>query len=416
MKKTKPLWRRILLWFFLLGILACVWEFISSQNPYILPIKRAIKYDLLGMTTVDEARETAGLNAETLRVSIHENGEQPDGVPSSATDCKRIYEDGQTTRLVNYTDGYQIDFPAGTEFDFSLSPLYVYGHGDGFDVTISREKADYQSVKDVITFELSTLLPWFFEDHTVEDYIRHYEYRFLLDEGWQRENGVYVDDALADGWTSSRSLRVIRAEVDGLGEEYFDHYLFVTIPTDSREYLRIMYRSHLSDPYPAGHADGLQAMFEDGRTVHVFDPLGTPVYDTHYTPDLSNVTWSEETQALYDSFQDRSAPLQWGIFMQDFYNSGFDGELAAMEEKLDFTFPVILYYRHFPTHEFPTDVMQENYEAGRLVELTLQLTDNNNMDMFAKSPLLEIYRGNMDDELRQWARQAADFGHPSCSG
>ena len=41
--------------------------------------------------------------------------------------------------------------------------------------------------------------------------------------------------------------------------------------------------------------------------------------------------------------------------------------------------------------------MEENYEAGRLVELTLQLTDNNNTDMFAKSPLLEIYRGNMDE-------------------
>ena len=75
-----------------------------------------------------------------------------------------------------------------------------------------------------------------------------------------------------------------------------------------------------------------------------------------------------------------------------------------MEQALDYTFPLILYYRHFPTHEFPTEVMQENYEAGRLVELTLQLTDNNNMDMFAKSPLLEIYRGNMDEQLRSLRR------------
>jgi hypothetical protein len=34
------------------------------------------------------------------------------------------------------------------------------------------------------------------------------------------------------------------------------------------------------------------------------------------------------------------------------------------------------------------------------------------MDMFAKSPLLEIYRGNLDEELRQWARDAKAFGHP----
>ena len=405
MKKTKPLWLKILLWLVLLGVVACVWEFVSSQNPYILPVKRALKYDVLGMTTADEKRETAGLNADTLRVSIHENGERPDGFPSSATDCKRIYEDGQITRLVNYTHGYQMDFPAGTQFDFSLSPLYVYGYGDGFDVTISREKADYQSIKDVITFELSTFLPWFFEDHTVEDYIRHYEYRFLLDEGWQKENGVIVNERTFDGGEHS-----FIALVTGLNEAQYDRYLFLTIPTASREYLRIMYRTYDEVGPVPDDPDSVEFMLKNH--VWVFDPLGTAQYDTQYTPDLSQVVWSEETQALYEKLNDFSAPMDWGIFLQDFYVSGFDNELTAMEEKLDYTFPVVLYYRHFPTHEFPTDVMQENYEAGRLVELTLQLTDNNNTDMFAKSPLLDIYRGNMDEELREWARDAAAFEHP----
>ena len=231
MKKAKPLWLKILLWLVLFGVLSCVWEFASSQNPYILPIKRALKYDVLGMTTADEKRETAGLNEDALRVSIYENGERADGHPSSDTDCKRVYEDGQITRLVNYTDGYQMDFPAGTQFDFSLSPLYVYGYGAGFDVTISREKASYQSIKDVITFELSTFLPWFFDDHTVEDYIRHYEYRFLLDEGWQTENDVFVRERTLDG-----GAHAISAIVHGLDEELYERYLFLTIPTASREY------------------------------------------------------------------------------------------------------------------------------------------------------------------------------------
>ena len=47
-----------------------------------------------------------------------------------------------------------------------------------------------------------------------------------------------------------------------------------------------------------------------------------------------------------------------------------------------------------------------------LVEFTLQLTDNNNTDLYAPSATLEIYRGNMDEELREWARAAADFEHP----
>ena len=402
MKKTKPLWLKILLALLALGLLACVWEFVSSQNPYILPVKRSLKYELLGMTTADKDRETAGLNADTLRVSIYENGERADGNPSPDTDCKLVYEDGSVTRLVNYTHGYQVDAPAGAQFDFALSPLYVTGRGEAFDMTVSREKADYQSITDVITFELSTFLPWFFTDNTVERYIRHYEYRFLLDEGWQQNNGV----AATAWWDDELRAYFVQATAENFPEGAFDGYLYANYFTPSREYVRIMYRYHADD---TATRDALLAL---ARNTRIFDPLGTAVYDTSYTPDLSNATWSEETRALYESYTDHSADLQWGIFMQDFYNSGFDGELAAMEEKLDFTFPVILYYRHFPTHGFPTDVMQENYEAGRMVELTLQLTDNNNVDMFAASPLLEIYRGNLDEPLRQWARDAAAFGHP----
>ena len=401
MKKQKPLWLKLLLALLVAGVLACVWEFASSQNPYILPVKRALKYNVLGMTTADETRETSGLNADTLHVSIYENGERADGNPSPGTDCKLVYDDGSVTRLVNYTGGYQLDLPANTIFDFSLSPLYTTGYGEGFDVTISREKADYQSVKDVITFELSTFLPWFFEDNTVENYVYHYEYRFLLDKGWQANNGVTTTS-----WTDG-NIYFVEAQVDGLSDDLFDGYLYVNYFTPSREYVRVMFRYQQED---SAMQDKL---LELTKNTLVFDPLGTPQYDTHYTPGpFRDGSLSAEAQSLYDSLYDFDAPMTWGIFMQDFYVSGFDNELTAMEEKLDYTFPLILYYRHFPTHEFPTEVMQENYEAGRLVELTLQLTDNNNTDMFAKSTLLEIYRGNMDQELRQWARAAADFGHP----
>ena len=401
MKKQKPLWLKLLLALLVAGVLACVWEFASSQNPYILPVKRALKYNVLGMTTADETRETSGLNADTLHVSIYENGERADGNPSPGTDCKLVYDDGSVTRLVNYTGGYQLDLPANTIFDFSLSPLYTTGYGEGFDVTISREKADYQSVKDVITFELSTFLPWFFEDNTVENYVYHYEYRFLLDKGWQANNGVTTTS-----WTDG-NIYFVEAQVDGLSDDLFDGYLYVNYFTPSREYVRVMFRYQQED---SAMQDKL---LELAKNTLVFDPLGTPQYDTHYTPGpFRDGSLSAEAQSLYNSLYDFDAPMTWGIFMQDFYVSGFDNELTAMEEKLDYTFPLILYYRHFPTHEFPTEVMQENYEAGRLVELTLQLTDNNNTDMFAKSTLLEIYRGNMDQELRQWARAAADFGHP----
>ncbi|MBE6956302.1 MAG: hypothetical protein E7450_02480 [Ruminococcaceae bacterium] len=402
MKKQKPLWLKLLLTLLILGLVACVWEFASSQNPYILPIKRALKYEVLGLTTADEARETAGLNPDTLRVSLYENGQLADGTPSPDTDCKRVYEDDRITRLVNYTHGYQLDFPAGMQFDFSLSPLYVYGQGDGFDVTISREKADYQSMKDVVTFELSTFLPGIFNDTTVADYVDHYEHRFLMSETWQQNNGVTVTSAMDE----AINARFVLAQVHDFPDDVYDGYLYITYFTSSREYLQVMFRYRQGDAV-------LDELWELTRNARIFDPLGTAVYNTDYAPVVrEDGELSPETQALYDSLYDFDAPMQWGIFMQDFYESGFDNKLTQMEQDLDYTFPLVLYYRHFPTHDFPTEVMQENYEAGRLVELTLQLTDNNNMDMFAKSPLLEIYRGNMDEELRQWARDAKAFGHP----
>ena len=403
MNKKRPLWLKLLLALVLLGVLACVWEFVSSQNPYVLPVKRALKYDVLGMTTVDHKAERAGLEEDFTSVS-YSDGVKLTTEFDPSRDNKKILSDRKLTRLVNYTHGYQLDTPAGTEFDFSLSPLFVTGKGEGFDLTVSREKADYQSLKDVITFELSTFLPWFFEDATVENYVYHYEYRFLLDEGWQQNNGVTTTS-----WTDDLiNAYFVEAQVDGLSDDLYDGYLYVNYFTPSREYLRVMFRYQKEDTATR------DKLVELAKNTRIFDPVGEAVYRTNYELALTETGWSEETEDLYVSLvsADNPRPFQWGIFMQDFYVSGFAGELTAMEEKLDYTFPLILYYRHFPTHEFPTEVMQENYEAGRLVELTLQLTDNNNMDMFAKSPLLEIYRGNMDEELRAWARDAAAFEHP----
>ncbi len=397
--KKKPLWLKILLSLVLLGVLACVWEFVSSQNPYILPVKRALKYNVFGMSAVDREAERAGL-ADDFSSVVFSDGEVLTKEFDPTADNKKILSDANATRLINYAHGYQLDTPAGTEFDFDLSPLFVTGKGAGFDVTVSREKADYQSLKDVITFELSTFLPWFFDDNTVENYVYHYEYRFLLDEGWQRNNGVTTSS-----WTDG-SIYFVEAQVDGLSDDLFDGYLYVNYFTPSREYLRVMFRYQQEDTETRGK------LLELAKKTRIFDPVGTALYRTDYAPESSNAVWSQETSNLYNTLNDFNTPMQWGIFLQDFYVSGFDGELAELEENLGYTFPLILYYRHFPTHEFPTEIMQENYEAGRLVELTLQLTDNNNIDMFAKSPLLEIYRGNMDQELRQWARAAADFGHP----
>jgi beta-mannanase len=72
---------------------------------------------------------------------------------------------------------------------------------------------------------------------------------------------------------------------------------------------------------------------------------------------------------------------------------------------------VILEYVHF-ADEFPTRFMQRCYDEGRVVELTYQVTETNNLQLFGYTPFLDVYRGKMDDRIREFARRAKEFGHP----
>lgn len=149
--KKKRIWLRVAAVILILAVLAVVYEAWRTQNPYTLALKRHVKYDLLHMTTVDTAKETAGL-AEGYTVTLYQNGQPISGEGDPAADRKRVYEDGNVTRLVNYLTGYQIDLPAGMEFDFSRSPLYVNGTTEDCMVTISREMVTIQSSVVPLTY------------------------------------------------------------------------------------------------------------------------------------------------------------------------------------------------------------------------------------------------------------------------
>ncbi|MCL2664045.1 MAG: glycoside hydrolase family 26 protein, partial [Defluviitaleaceae bacterium] len=96
--------------------------------------------------------------------------------------------------------------------------------------------------------------------------------------------------------------------------------------------------------------------------------------------------------------------LMWGIF------DGGDN-LCALETELDFKFELVLKYFHL-NEPFPHEYMRRCHSEGRLVQLTFQLTLNNNEDLYAKSPLLDSVRGGFREEITAIARAAKEFGHP----
>ena len=395
--KKKRIWLRVLAALFILGVIAVLYEAWRTQNPYTLALKRHVKYDLLGMTTENEKEETAGLTGD-YTVTLYQDGQPVAGESDPGADRKKVYEDGRVTRLVDYLTGYQIDLPAGMEFDFSRSPLYVNGENEDYMVTISRETATYASAKEIITFELDNLFPFLPLERGVERHVDHYEWGFLLDEGWQRANGVSVTREELNG------VPLIHAVLEDPGEARWDGYTYATVYDNSREYLRVVFRYDSGDP---AVRDALSAMT---ASLRMFDPMGEGECRTDFEavrPDF----WSEETARLYDKIVN-SEEVRWGVFTTDIYDTGIHETIPALEEQLDYTFPVILSYIHYSDNQFPTDFMQANWDNGRIVELTYQVTMNNNEDMFAYTPFLDIYRGELDGDIRAFARQAAEFGHP----
>lgn len=402
MKKKKPLWLKILLIVMIAGLAACVWEFLSSQNPYILPVRRALQYDVLRLSPVNDAKETANLGAEARRTLYVDGEASADGKYVRGADNKRVYETDSETRLVNYLDGYQMDFPAGATFDFSLSPIFTRASGEGWDATVSREQATYESLRDVLSFELSTFFP-FLSDDSVKRYVDHYEWRFLTDPSWQENNRVTVESN--ELWDNR--VQFITATLQDPGDAEYDAYLYATVYTKSREYIRVVVRAHSGDDTLERFRDSLYWNFD----FRAFDPTGVGHYDTDYYPDYDASALSGETLALYESLSDPDAALRWGVFTKDVFTTGIDETIPALEDALDYSFDVVLGYIHF-NMDFPTEFMEKNYARGRLVELTWQTTENNNEKLFAHTPFLDIYRGERDDEIRAVARAAKDFGRP----
>ena len=279
---------------------------------------------------------------------------------------------------MNYADGYYVNFPLGTEYDFALAPLYTKGKTPEFDVTISRE---YATEEDVAA------------------YIDHYLYRFLLHEEYQEANRIELLEDTKEG-----DVRRITVRVKDMEAGVYDTYTYVTIETGTKIFYNLMYK------YSYVNYDAVQAELEKALTsFRFFRPEGEAEYNVDFEHSVPGF-WSDETKAVYDDICSTDS-VYWGIFSEDIYGRGIEKDVPALEEELDYDFSVILSYLHFGD-AFPTEFMQKNYEDGKIVELTYQVTTSNNENLTGYTPMLDIYRGELDEEIRALAQDAKAFGHP----
>lgn len=373
-----------------------------SQAPGALRLKKHIKYDVLNIPYSTKAEETAGL-ANGYATSLYVNNQYVGtGEYNPEADSKRVYETNSVTRLVNYTDGYQLDFPAGTSFDFSLSAAVTRGQGEGFSYTVSREYCPYFDVHPEMTEGLAAYAPQFPYEDGIDQYIGYYQLRFLLSEEWQTNNRVTVSQPQVLDLSGHKAY-LLHAVIEDMPQDKYDAYSYVFIKLEGQDFLRMVVKYHSQD---AAFQEQIEALLP---TLRCFTPVGASVITAQYAPDLPE-SWSQETAFLYETIAS-SDDLYWGLFTEDIYGKGIHETIPALEQELDYQFQVVLSYMH-SIEAFPLAFMEENWQQGRIVELTYQLTENNNENMYGYSPALDLYRGEKDEMIRELARQAKAFGHP----
>ena len=137
---------------------------------------------------------------------------------------------------------------------------------------------------------------------------------------------------------------------------------------------------------------------------------GETVFKGNYHPE-KNPIWNKETKEFYEEICD-SDTVKWGIFVDGAYQIERNYQwLVDLEKKVDYNFDFALHYINLDW-EFPVKELTRFYENGKITELTLQISNFNNDDLFGKNINFDVYDGLLDEQIRKFAKGAKEFGHP----
>ena len=299
---------------------------------------------------------------------------------------KRLTQYDEYAEFVNYSKGYSFNVPKNVEFDFSLSPLFVDIYNDDFTLRVSREWSPYDDV---------------------EEYINHYLDRFIENSDWRRTNQVKFVYGRTELSESAPTYIIDRNDylIENMQSNEYDMYTFIIVRNEDKPFFCLTMK-YDSENYET-LKDTILSITDSFMLVEL---KGEDSYEVDYHPVIPE-NWSQETQELYAKLTNKDTDLMWGIFTKNIYEEGINESVPKLEKDLEYEFPVILSYIHF-NHEFPLEFMQKNWEDGKIVELTYQMTSSNNEDLMGYTPNIDIYRGVKDEEIRELAKKAKEFGHP----
>ncbi|MBR5152602.1 MAG: hypothetical protein IKW60_03635 [Clostridia bacterium] len=288
--------------------------------------------------------------------------------------------------LIDRPKGYMLSFPEDMVFDISKSPELIMAKNDCLSVTVTREWAPYTDV-------------WYFIDNYCNQYYLNPHYIECNDITIRENEKFFHRDAEAQRIALYRTPESIGAMEHP--NEYT--YCYILSKTGPQAFFRVMFKY---DDYQKAKPiiDEILASFEEIRIE------GENVFKGEYAP-MENPNWNRETKELYQEIQ-KSDDLKWGIFVDGAYQIERNYQwLVDLEKKVDYQFDFALHYVNLDW-EFPKEELKKFYDNGKITELTLQISNFNNDDLFGKNINFDVYDGLLDSQIRAFAKGAKEFGHP----
>ena len=306
-----------------------------------------------------------------------------DGIPNPATcreperDNKLIFRHGDRQCVVNFPDGYCLDVPADWRVDFSLSPVRIRYTGPYCVLNVTCEKIIYDSRE------------FFFQ----ECFDRH-----MKDPGFWKANRITETRPCHTETVGEYTAEFQHLRLDAMPEGALSHYTYVKLYNDSPYFYFFLFKS-------SGEED-IEPVIRSFRPIPV---EGTAVYSKKFEVKIPS-HWTKETRACYDRLCSRT-DTPWGIYCADLLHKGMDETMPRLEAEMEDRFELVSQYVHY-SHDFTLELARKVHDSGRLFQMSYQYTTSNNTHLEGYTPVLDIYRGECDEVLRNYARQIKAYGEP----
>ena len=280
--------------------------------------------------------------------------------------------------FINKVDGYSIQIPKDLQVDMSFSNIRAVLQNNDLTIEVYRQELENTT------------------EAGIESYI-NYSNQFINNridhtkelEGKTRINGRTV----AFLQWSRRHLEKI--------ENDKCYYASVDVTLSEREVLTFLFKSN--------HKYAKRDYLDIIRSLQIIEKTEEPYARKIHQEE--NPNWNQETASAYEQYFGKESKLHWGIYETD-APVNFTA-LKEIEEKIDYTFPILLYYtgilENKEIHPDLAVALRNAKKEDRMVELTLQTVEQTpgkgNM-------VYDVLDGKYDTYLKNYAREVVQYGEP----